>query len=79
MTKDKSNSRQPKMPKGWQEETKALRAVQMAFDLEADLQKVIRQEALEMDLTPSDRIRQLLGLNVRERPEAPAPLCLTDG
>ncbi|MRI32912.1 hypothetical protein EOPP23_07930 [Endozoicomonas sp. OPT23] len=62
------NSRKKKLPSSWSDEAKAVKAVQMAFDLEADLQKEIRREALEMDLTPSDRVRQLLGLPIRERP-----------
>ncbi len=60
--------KQPTLPESWEQEARAVRAVQIAFDLDEDIQKAIRREALEMDMNPSDRIRQLLGLPTRERP-----------
>ena len=68
VTKDKSNSRQPKMPKGWQEETKALRAVQMAFDLEADLQKGDSTGSPGDGSHPIRSYSPAVRVNVRERP-----------
>ncbi len=61
------NSR--KLPARWAKERKMVRAVQVAFDLGARVQKQIRQEALDLDMNPSDRVRQILGLSITHRPQ----------
>ena len=59
------------IPSKWRGETKAVKAIQLAFDVGAKIQKQIRIEALQADLNPSDRIRQILGLDVTPKPVRP--------
>jgi len=53
----------------WKEESKAVKATQVAFDVGEKIQYVIRKEALDRNLNPSDRIRQILGLKVSRKPK----------
>ena len=59
------------LPGKWRSETKAVKAIQLAFDVGAKIQKQIRIEALQADINPSDRIRQILGLDVTPKPVRP--------
>jgi len=58
-----------KIPKKWQAEKKAIKATQVAFDVGEKIQHVIRKEALDRGINPSDRIRQILGLKVSRKPK----------
>ena len=58
-----------KIAKKWQEEKKAIKATQVAFDVGKQVQYVIRKEALDRNVNPSDRIRQILGLKVSSKPK----------
>ncbi|WP_154223416.1 hypothetical protein [Marinicella rhabdoformis] len=58
-----------KIPKKWANENKAVKATQVAFDLGEQVQYVIRKEALDRNINPSDRIRQILGLKVSRKPK----------
>lgn len=60
-----------KIPDKWKKEEKAAKAVQVAFDVGFEVQTVIRKEALDCMLSPSDRVRQILGLEVNSRPKRP--------
>ncbi len=51
----------------WDKELKAARATQVAFDLSLQVQRKIKRDAVDADLTPSDMIREVLGLDVRSR------------
>jgi hypothetical protein len=51
----------------WEKQRAALRKIQMAFDLSGAVQKSIKREALEADLSPSDMVRRILGLEVASR------------
>lgn len=53
----------------WEQETKAIKATQVAFDVGEKIQYVIRKEALDRDLNPSDRIREILGLKISRKPK----------
>jgi len=64
--KKRSKSKQPAQ---WEKERRAARAVQVAFDLDEQVQHVIRQEALDLGINASDRIRQILGLELTTRPK----------
>mgnify|MGYP007055202431 FL=1 len=64
-------SNSSKIPEKWKDEQKAVKAVQVAFDVGFDVQTVIRKEALDCMLSPSDRVRQILGLSVTSRPKRP--------
>lgn len=55
----------------WASSNKAIKAVQVAFDMDEKLQYVIRKEALDAGLGPSDQIRNLLELPVTKRPKRP--------
>ena len=60
-----------KLPEKWQEEQKAVKAVQVAFDIGEKVQYQLRKEALELVINPSDRVRQILGLPVNKRVQRP--------
>lgn len=60
-----------KVPEKWQSSIKAAKATQVAFDMDEKIQLAIRQEALTHGLSPSDQIRQILGLHVNKRPKRP--------
>ena len=59
------------LPEKWKNEVKAIKAIQVAFDLDEKVQYVIRREALEMDINPSERMRQILGLTTNKIPQRP--------
>ena len=69
--KERAKKRTPagSQPPQWDKERRAVRAVQVAFDLEEQVQQVIRQEALDLGINASDRVRQILGLEVPRRPK----------
>lgn len=58
-------------PARWRTAEPSLRAVQVAFDLEEQIQRTIRLRACELALSPSDCIRQILGLKVTTKPVRP--------
>lgn len=60
-----------KVPEKWQSSVKAVKAVQVAFDMDEKIQMEIRREALEDGLSPSDKIRDILGLPTNRRPKRP--------
>jgi len=60
-----------KIPEKWQSSIKAIKAVQVAFDMDEKIQLSIRKEALEAGLSPSDQIRDILGLTINKRPKRP--------
>lgn len=60
-----------KIPDKWQSSVKAIKAVQVAFDMDEKIQLAIRKEALDAGLSPSDQIRDILGLPINKRPKRP--------
>jgi len=60
-----------KIPDKWQSSVKAMKAVQVAFDMDEKIQLSIRREALDAGLSPSDQIRDILGLPINKRPKRP--------
>ncbi|ALO35777.1 hypothetical protein CMT41_14415 [Colwellia sp. MT41] len=60
-----------KIPDKWQSSVKAIKAVQVAFDMEEKIQLSIRKEALDAGLSPSEQIRDILGLPINKRPKRP--------
>lgn len=60
-----------KVPEKWQSSVKAVKAVQVAFDMDEKVQKEIRKAAVEASLSPSDQIRLILGLPVHKKPKRP--------
>ncbi len=63
------NTRQ--LPAKWQSNIKAVKAVQVACDMDERVQKEIRKAAVEANLSPSDQIRMILGLPVNKKPKRP--------
>ncbi|MDK1288419.1 hypothetical protein [Pseudoalteromonas umbrosa] len=53
--------------KTWQKQEKAVRATQLAFDLSSEVQKFIKKNAIDEELTPSDMIRRILGLEIKSK------------
>jgi hypothetical protein len=60
-----------KIPEKWQSSVKAAKATQVAFDMDEKIQLDIRKEALEAGISPSDKIRDILGLPVNKKPKRP--------
>lgn len=60
-----------KIPEKWQSSVKAMKAVQVAFDMDEKIQMSIRKKALDAGLSPSDQIRDILGLPINKRPKRP--------
>ncbi len=55
----------------WEGEKRAVKAVQIAFDVGHDVNRKIRLEAVERGINPPDRVRQILGLPVNPKPVRP--------
>jgi len=51
----------------WLRQEQAVRATQMAFELSSEVQKLIKKQAIDQELTPSDMIRKILGLDVKSK------------
>ncbi|TLX47983.1 hypothetical protein C1E24_04040 [Pseudoalteromonas phenolica] len=51
----------------WQKQERAVRATQLAFDLSSEVQKHIKKQAIDDEVTPSDMIRRILGLEVKSK------------
>ncbi|MEI6895157.1 MAG: hypothetical protein V5789_11145 [Colwellia sp.] len=60
-----------KIPDKWQSSFTAIKAVQVAFDMDKKIQLSIRKQALEAGLSPSDQIRDILGLPINKKPKRP--------
>jgi hypothetical protein len=55
----------------WTGSDAALRAVQVAFDVEKQVIDAVRYAAFENQLSPSDQIRKILGLPCTSKPVRP--------
>jgi len=62
----------PKKPARWQSSEPALRAVQVAFDVEQTVMQAVRTAAFHEGTTTSTQIRKVLGLPIAQRaPQRP--------
>ena len=68
---DNKTDKSTKLPSKWQGATKAIKATQVAFDMDEKIQYEIRRKALEEGVSPSDQIRHILGLPCSRRPKRP--------
>lgn len=59
-----------KIPKSWAKSNESIRAVQVIFELERTESRALRIKAIEKDLSPSDYIREIIGLP-RKKPIRP--------
>jgi len=57
-------------PEMWKDEKKAIKATQVAFDISTEAQKNLKLMATQNDLSPSDQMREILGLP-RKKPVRP--------
>ncbi|HED34241.1 MAG TPA: hypothetical protein ENJ08_08530 [Gammaproteobacteria bacterium] len=57
-------------PESWKGSDKSIRAVQVIFELEQQQSRILRIKAIEKDLSPSDYIRDIIGLP-RKKPVRP--------
>jgi len=57
-------------PASWSQSAKSLRAVQVIFELDLEQSRIIRINAIEQDLSPSNYIREVVGLP-RKKPIRP--------
>ena len=58
-------------PARWQSSDAAIKAVQVAFDVEEKVLETVRRSAFEKNRSTSDQIRHLLGLPTASRPKRP--------
>lgn len=58
-------------PERWSGSDDALRAVQVAFDVEQDVIEAVRAAAFENNVSTADQIRQVLKLATANRPKRP--------
>lgn len=58
-------------PARWQASDAAIKAVQVAFDVEERVLETVRRSAFEENRSNSDQIRHLLGLPTASRPKRP--------
>jgi len=68
---DNKTDNKSSLPAKWQGATKAIKATQVAFDMDERIQFEIRRKALEDGISPSDQIRHILGLPCSRRPKRP--------
>jgi hypothetical protein len=59
-----------KKPEMWEKEKKAVKATQVAFDISTEAQKKLKLMATQNDMSPSDQMREILGLP-RKKPVRP--------
>lgn len=59
-----------KVPQSWENSNKSIRAVQVVFELEQSESQALRIKAIELGLSPSDYIRDIIGLP-RKKPVRP--------
>jgi hypothetical protein len=59
-----------KVPQSWTKSDKSIRAVQVIFELEQAQSRALRIQAIEQDISPSDYIRDIVGLP-RKKPVRP--------
>lgn len=58
-------------PARWSGSDDAIKAVQVAFDVEQTVMEAVRSAAFHNDVSPSEQIRRLLELPTHERPKRP--------
>ncbi|MET3493523.1 hypothetical protein [Variovorax boronicumulans] len=58
-------------PVRWQGSDEAIRAVQVAFDVEEAVLEAVRAAAFAQHVSTSDQIRQVLGLATTSKPKRP--------
>ena len=69
-----------KQPAHWKKESKAIKATQVAFDISTEAQKQLKLKAIHNDLSPSDQMREILGLPCKKpvRPRLTISLSIDD-
>ena len=65
------SKKQQAKPKRWRDSDKAIRATQVAFDVENEIIDTVKREACHRGIAPSDMIRHIVGLSVTVKPVRP--------
>ena len=65
-------------PDLWQNESKAIKATQVAFDISTEAQKNLKLMAVHNDLSPSDQMRKILGLPCKKPVRPRLTISLSD-
>jgi len=71
LTIKRHNHDMSKIPLKWEKSAHAIKATQIAFDTSVDVTNQIRAEAAMQGLSPSDMVRQIVGLDVISKPKRP--------
>jgi hypothetical protein len=68
------------LPNQWQQSNKSIRAVQLVFELNKSISDTIRHQANKHGLSPSDQIRDIIGLKTKQpkRPRLTVSLSETE-
>jgi hypothetical protein len=68
------------LPDRWKKSDKNLRAIQLAFEFNEMIARIIREQANEQGLSASDQIRSIIGLEAKKpkRPRLTVSLSETD-
>ncbi|WP_348945190.1 hypothetical protein ABHF33_00850 [Chitinibacter sp. FCG-7] len=61
----------PSVPERWQSSDTAIKAVQVAFDVEEKVLNAVRRAAFDAHISTSDQIRLLLDLPTSHKPKRP--------
>ena len=69
-----------KIPDKWNKKDQVVKAMQVAFEMERDIARAIRERAARNGLTPSDQMRKILGLSYSppKRPRLTISLSVED-
>ncbi len=54
------------LPSQWQRSNRSIRAVQLVFELNKSISDTIRNQANQHGLSPSDQIREIIGLEIKQ-------------
>ncbi len=59
-----------KLPRKWKQSDQSIRAIQLAFEFSKTVSEVIRNQANQQGISPSDQIRSVIGLQPK-KPKRP--------
>jgi hypothetical protein len=66
------------LPNRWKKSESSIRAVQLAFEFSKAVSEVIRYQANQQGISPSDQIRSIIGLSVKKPKRPRLTVCLNE-
>lgn len=66
------------LPSRWKKSESSIRAVQLAFEFSKAVSEVIRHQANQQGISPSDQIRAIIGLHVKKPKRPRLTVCLNE-